>query len=268
MQRFQGIRKHPVKQSRSCANRLVTMTFLLIKFFDNPDYADRFARGQLYLNRLSYFKRIEGDDTQAPSGRIDRHEGTIGWMQPGRGTLTINGVEIQDAQIQIQKNWLNHLHVLCVHAVHSGDLDLDRLAAENNVEPLRKRLTIPNQCLSLGKHAVVIRNVPEFLSRVEAACKARRFRLRYGLVKYYDPTSFHGNFADEDSVFRKQTRYMPQREFRFAVNTGTLGEDHLDIAIGDIRKLTLRLKSAELNGEQLIGGEMRFTLPPETSDPI
>ena len=238
------------------------------KVFDNLDYADRFAKGQLHFNRLSYFKKIEGDETHEPSGRIDRHEGTTGWMQPGRGTLTINGVEIQDAQIQTQKNWLNHLHVLCLHAVHSGDLDLDRLAAENNVEPLRKRLKIPNECLFLGKHAVVIRNVPEFLSRVEAACKARRFRLKYGLVKYYDPKTFHGNFADEDSVFWKQTRYMRQREFRFAVNTGTLGEDHLDIAIGDIRELTLRLESAELNGEKLIGGEMRFSLPAEESDLI
>ena len=244
------------------------MTFLLIKFFDNPDYADCFARGQLHLKRLSYFKKIEEDETHDPSGRIDRHEGTSGWMQPGRGTLTINGVEIQDAQIQIQKSWLNHLHVLCLHAVHSGDLDLDQLAAENDVEPLRKRLMIPNECLSLGEHAVVIRNVPEFLGRVEATCKARGFRLKYGLVKYYDPKTFHGSFGDEDSVFRKQTRYMPQREFRFAVNTGTLGEDHLDIAIGDIRKLTLRLKSTELNGEKLIGGEIRLTLPSEKSDLI
>ena len=118
---------------------------------------------------------------------------------------------------------------------------------------------IPNECLSPGKHAVVIRNVPEFLSRVEAACKARRFRLKYGLVKYYDPDTFHGNFADEDSVLWKQTRYMPQREFRFAVNTGTLGEDHWDTDIGNIRKLTLQLQSEELNGEKLIGGDIRFT---------
>ena len=82
---------------------------------------------------------------------------------------------------------------------------------------------IPNECLSLGEHAVVIRNVPEFLGRVEATCKAQGFRLKYGLVKYYDPKTFHGSFGDEDSVFRKQTRYMPQREFRFAVNTGPLG---------------------------------------------
>lgn len=239
------------------------MTFLLIKFFNNPYYADCFTRGRLHLNRLSYFKKLEEGKDHDPSGRIDKHEGTIGWMQPGRGTLTINGIEIQDAHVQIQKHWLDHLHVLCLHAVHSGDLDLDRLAAENKVEPLRQRLLIPNECLSLGKHAVVIRNVPEFLNRIEAACNAQRFRLRYGLVKYYDPNTFHGSVADEVSVFRKQIPFMPQREFRFAVNTGTLGEDPLEIDIGDICEFTLRLKSADLNGKKLLGGEMRLSLPSE-----
>lgn len=235
----------------------MTTTFLFIKFFEKSDYADAFARGHLHLKRLSHFKRIEGGH-QDISGRIDKHEGTIGWMQPGKGTLAINGATIQDAQIQIQKHWLNHLHVLCLHAAHSGNLDLDRLAAANDVEPLRRQLTVPDACIPLGRHAVVIKNVPEFVSRLETTCIALRFRVKYGLVKYYDPKTFHGMFAEKDSVFWKQIRYRFQREFRFAVNTVTSRKDHLDIDIGDIRNITLRLESTELNGEKLIGGDLQF----------
>ena len=232
-------------------------TFFLVKFFGKENHADDFVRGQIFANRLSEFKQAEDSDE---SGRMDRHEGTIAWLQPGTGRLTLNGMDMSDdlaGPIQIQKNWLNHLNVFCVHAAHSGDLDLASLS-NDNAEALRQELTIPDECLSLGKYAVVVTNVPEFIKRMKDSARAKGYRIRWGLVKYYDPATFHGNFHDEEAAFWKQNHYNFQREFRFIMNSGSLGEEPLVMDIGDIRNITLQLESSELNGEKLLGGKLEL----------
>ena len=186
-------------------------TFFLVKFFDNPTYANDFVHGRIFANRLSRFKKAEGSDE---SGRMDRHEGTIAWLQPGKCRLTLNGMDMSDdlaGPLQAQMAWLNHLNVFCVHAAHSGDLDLASLS-NDNVDALRQELTIPAECLSLGKYAVVIMNVPEFINRMRDSARVKGYKIGGGLVKYYDPATFHGNFHGVESVFWKQNHYSFQRE--------------------------------------------------------
>ena len=234
--------------------------FFLVKFFDNLNHADDFVHGRVFANRLSRFKKAEDSDE---SGRMDRHEGTIGWMQPGECRLTLNGMDMSDdlaGPVQIQKNWLNHLNVFCVHAAHSGDLELASLS-NDNIESLRQELMIPDECSALGKYAVVVKNVTEFINRMRSSAQAKNYRIvRCGLVKYYDPATFHGNFRDVESVFRKQVQYSFQREFRFVIDSGSLGECPLVIDIGDIRDITLQLESTELNGKKWLGGKIAFEL--------
>ena len=231
------------------------MIFFLVKFFDNEVYARDFVNGRIYANTLATFKVLEGIDD---SGRADRHEGTIAWLQPGQGRLRINGMDITDdlaGPTQLQKNWLNHLHVFCLHAVHSGSLDMANVSNEN-IEELRKQFIIPDECRALGKHAVVINDVPEFVRRMEAAAQANSYRMARGLVRYYDPESFHGNFRDVESIFHKQDRHSYQREFRFVVDSGFVSDSPLILEIGDLSDITRRFDSAELNGEGFLGGQL------------
>ena len=170
----------------------------LVKFFDNPNHADDFVHGRIFANRLSRFKNTEDSDE---AGRMDRHEGTTGWMQPGQGQLMLNGMDMSDdlaGPVQIQMDWLNHLNVFCLHAAHSGDLDLASLSSDN-IEPLRQELMIPGKCLSLGKYAVVVQNVTDFVNRMRSYAQAKDYRIACGLVKYYDPATFHGIFRDVES---------------------------------------------------------------------
>ncbi len=135
--------------------------FLFVKFFDNPSYADDFVHGRIFTNRLSRFKKPEDSNE---FGRMDKHEGTTAWLQPGEGRLILNGMDMSDdlaGPVQIQMNWLNHLNIFCLNAAHSGDLDLASIS-NDNIEPLRQELTIPDECSALGKYAVVVDNVPEF----------------------------------------------------------------------------------------------------------
>ena len=240
----------------------------LVKFFDNPDYAEDFVNGRIFANRLSKFKQAENGDE---SGRMDRHEGTTDWLQPGNIRLTINGMDMSDdlaGPLEIQAGWLNHLNVFCLHAAHTGDLDLASLS-NDNIEILRQKLTIPDGCLLLGKYAVVVRNVSEFIDRMESAARAKGYRIARGLVKYYDPATVHRSFRDVESVFQKQEQYSYQREFRFVIDRGLWEEPHLIMDIGDLRDITLQLESTELNGErflvQLQGTSLGIAIPSPRS---
>ena len=168
-----------VKETHTSTRQRMKTVFFLVKFSDNPNHADDFVHGRIHAKRLSWFKKAEDSDE---SGRMDQHEGTIGWMQPGKGRLTLNGMDISDdlaGPVQIQKDWLNHLNVFCVHAAHSGDLDLASLS-NDNIESLRQELTIPDECLSLGKYAVVVKNVTEFINRMRSSAQAKDYRIACG----------------------------------------------------------------------------------------
>lgn len=233
----------------------MSTVFFLVKFFSNPNYATDFVRGKIFANTLSTFKTIEcSDDT----GRADRHEGTVTWLQPGQARLQLNGMDMSNnlaGPLQVQKDWLNHLHVFCLHAVHSGRLDLTSLSSDN-LEDLRREFTIPQACSSFGEHAVVVNDVPEFIRRMKAAARAKKYALKYGLVRYYDSELFHGSFGDLESIFWKQDHFSYQREFRFAITTGLMYDRPLRLQIGDLRDITLSLNSAELSGERFLGGQM------------
>ena len=196
--------------------------------------------------------------TKSESGRLDRNEGPVAWLQPGIGRLTLNGMDVTDdlaGPIQIQKEWLNHLNVFCTHAGHSGDLDLSSLSTDN-IEALRQQLAIDERCFALGRYAVIVKHVPEFINRMKSAARAKGFRIIYESVNYYAPATFHGNFRDVESVFRKQEQYSYQREFRFAIDTGSIGKYPLKMDIGNIGDITLQLDSTELN--PLIGVELKL----------
>ena len=233
----------------------MSVIFFLIKFFENADHATDFVNGKIFANTLATFKRLEGSDD---SGRADRHEGTIAWLQPGQGRLEINGMDITDdlaGPMQLQKNWLNHLHIFCLHAVHSGSLNMANVSNEN-IEELRQQFLIPDECRALGERSVVVDNVPEFIKRMETAAQVNSCKMARGLVSYYLPDSFHGNFRDVESIFRKQDQHRYQKEFRFVIDTGLASDTPLILEIGDISDITRRFEFAELNGEKFLGGQL------------
>ena len=227
-----------------------------VKFFPKKKYARDFMQGRVYANRLSYFKDIEGTDD---SGRADGHEGVIGWFQQNQGRLTINEIDITGdlaGPIEMQREWLNYRNLFCVHAAHTGDIDLDNLSA-HDVEDLRKQLELSEDCRKLGRFAVVIRNIPEFVKRIESAAEQKGYRLSRGLVKYYDPDTFHGSFSDWRAVFRKRREYRYQQEYRFIIDTLAIGDWPIVLEMGDIQDITSCFYASKIN-EELLGGEIKF----------
>lgn len=228
--------------------------FWFIKFLEKEAHVKDLLDGRLYANRLSWFKRHEPRER---AGRSDQNEGTSSWMQPDRVELVINGWNMTPdlaGPVQTQPNRLDSLNVFCVHAVHDGGNS--KAWSNRNVEDLRRQLLVPERCLDLGRYAVVIHNVPEFMRRFDAAIRGSGYRGWSHLVRYYDPAIFHGTFDGIDPVFRKQNQYSYQREYRFVIDTGSVGNDAVVLGLGDIRDITWLCAPGDLNGRNFLGGEL------------
>ena len=111
---------------------------------------------------------------------------------------------------------------------------------------------LPIECIDLGEFAAVVWNVPQFVRRMRLAARRRRYGIAWRKVEYYDPLTFHGQFGELDSVFWKQLRFAFQREFRFAINSNSVGDQPLILNIGSLKNIISLHRTSELvNREQI-----------------
>lgn len=213
------------------------------KIFEREEYAKDFIKGNLYSNRLSFFRGYEEEQS---ANRGDKYEGVVSWYQPDRIQLEINRISITDLAdpVMVQMNWHDHLNVFCIYAAHTGEFET---VSEETLKDFKKQLAIPEDCQNLGKYAVIVTNVSKFIERVKTAVLYKKYGLNAGLVKYYDPTSFNGSFSEKESIFRKRDEFSHQKEYRFIFNTNIPGNDPLILNIGDISDITVQLNTSEIN---------------------
>ena len=224
------------------------MIFFLAKFFNDEQHAEQFLRGSLYANRLAYFRNLEGD-----RNRADAYEG-VGLL---RGdielSVSINGSKTEGIvvpgrelaePIEVRMNWTEQVNLLCMQAAHRGDYSDIPVA---RVEQFKKeQIEIPKECLDFGDHAVVLTNVPEFVERVRNAVRETEgYGLVGRLVRYSDEPSV--DVTGVDTIFHKHERYKNQREYRFAIFTGSDICDPLILETGDLRDIAILCNSAEIN---------------------
>ena len=224
------------------------MIFFLAKFFDKELYAEQFMRGRLYANSLDYFRKLEGD-----SNRADAYEG-VGLL---RGDLDLS-VSIDGSRseriiipecelaepIEVQMNWTKHVNLFCMYAAHSGAyINI----TDDRIDQFKKeQIEIPRECLEFGQYAVLITNVPRFVKRVEDAVrKIEDYGLVGRLVGYGDEPSI--DVTGVDTIFHKRECYKNQREYRFAVFTGSDICDPLMLETGDLSDIAIRCNAAEIN---------------------
>ncbi|NOQ63427.1 MAG: hypothetical protein GQ582_02805 [Methyloprofundus sp.] len=217
--------------------------FLLVKIFDNEDYAKQFINGNLYANTLAYFKAMEGDEV---ANRADKHEGTGSWHQPEKIQLILNGKDLTGGlagPISIQMHKHTQVNVFCMYAVHSGEFDH---ISNENLSAFTKQLELPDECEKLGQYAVVVTDVTQFIERIKIAINKKNYGLQATLVDYYDPNSFNGFFPEEKAIFMKRKEYSHQSEYRFAIDTGLGNDTPINLFIEDISDISILRATSDL----------------------
>ena len=218
----------------------------LAKAFKKQEYADKFIRGEMYCNRLACFKKLEDRD-----GRGDTYEGAVvlqleglvmTWEDKDPDTGEVVGrhtIEGFAAPPVLAPEWFDDINLFCMFAAHSGDFQHE--PSEGYLDRLKEHLKMPDEYAKLGEHAVVITNTTEFLRRVEKAAHREGYGILWGLVKYYDPQVGTPPIrSDIETIFSKRKKYAYQREFRFAIDTGTTEGGAITLDIGDISDIACR----------------------------
>ncbi|TKF13740.1 hypothetical protein FCV43_19895 [Vibrio genomosp. F6] len=217
--------------------------FFLVKIFDNKKYAQDFVDGKLFANRLAYFRRLE---EQEEANRGDKHEAVVSWIQPEQANLVINGKPITGlaGPVSVQMNWHDYLNVFCMYAAHSGSFNY---VSHDNLVEFRKQLEIPDDCLKLGKYAVVVTNFTKFVERVHNAAVVNNYGMSDGLVDYYDPNEFSGSFLELEAIFKKRSEFSHQKEYRFAFDTGVSDKTPLVLDVGNLSDIVTLCDVEKLN---------------------
>ena len=219
--------------------------FSLIKIFQNKSYLDDFLDGNLYMNRISYFrnnKKYPNDD------KYDANEGIIGWFQPDKMKVFIAGHEIPSSDIiepiKTKNNKISNTPIFCLYSINNRDFgDINA----NNIKEFQKHMILNNKVHSLGEFCVIVTRTKPFLDRVNEASQNLNLKTISKLVNYYDPKIFHGSFNSYDPIFMKQNNYLHQNEFRIAIISEINGNDAYIFKIGNIRDICHVCDTKDIN---------------------
>ena len=228
------------------------MILYLIKFFEREEYADEFLRGDLFLNRLSYFQRIERGN---PDGRADCNEAIAVWLQPEKVSIEFRdhpelNITPNDLGAPVSMRFEQHgrVHLYCMTAMHTGEFECEGnyiICTPETADSLRKQLGIDPRCFTLGKFAVVVK-AREFVERAQKAVRAQRYSFSSALVRYFDTATFHGHFPFNNVPFMKGNEFCYQSEYRLVIDTGKDGNEPLRLSIGGLGDIGAKMPSSVL----------------------
>jgi hypothetical protein len=206
--------------------RRKTKIFALVKFFSELEHARQFLDGDLFMRRLSYYRRQENAE-----GRWDATEGVWAWLQkqgleieltvPRIGVANITERDLA-APVSMSLCETDDLYIYCMYAYHiqeplPGD-DPEEIYGDDRLAELEAALHIDPRCLRFGPHAVVI-PYGAFMERFKNTAIDQALSVRADLVRYYDNEILNGQFQLKDVPFRKQKRFDYQREYRISIRT-------------------------------------------------
>lgn len=187
-------------------------------------YVNDFLDGNLYLNTCSYFSSLDRTD----SVRADPNDGLFESRQ-------VSEVAIQDEQgnwipiggiinpVTSRNNSFSGLNILCLYAMTDREGD-----------------SFDQRNISFGDSAILIMNLPEFLSRVKTAASNQSWGITHAAVEYVKREAHDGYMGP----FRKFEELSYQNEFRFVFETG-IGKP-CRLPVGNLRDITRVVKCDEI----------------------
>ena len=215
----------------------------LAKVFAKASYADAFMRGELHANRLAKFRQMHAENDP----RADSEEGIVRLQDDGAPKIFLIPKSEMYSKIAIygpgsmKISRINNLNLLCMYA-----------ALFESDQPLSlSDLSVPEGYSKFGPYAVLIADPAEFVRRVESAVRREGYSAWRRAIRYVDPTTLDiGMFSEEiDAAFHKYSRYSPEKEYRFAIDTNTEGINPITLDIGGIEDIAVRVDTSKINEE-------------------
>ncbi len=213
--------------------------YYLVKLFNQKEYAEAFRQGRVYAQKLSCFHKYE-------EGRGDPSEGTVGLFQPMEGmkieitattgphsgeTVTLTEKDLA-GPMTMGSNYLRQLNAFCMFGIYGGSPELEKIRKDQRVE-------FPERWFrEFGPYAVIIKDVRQFIERVERVAKREGYQSWFYPVEYYDPSIFHGHMKGVEGAFRKPVKFEYQRECRIVFDT-SLHPGALTLDVRDLSDISM-----------------------------
>lgn len=217
---------------------------ILAKIFKKEEYVEDFLGGNLYMNCLGFFKKVEANSSK----QFDSKEAIKSYLQPHgvKLELKFNDTSIfltEDnltAPLMIQHSIFNNLKIICFYTFFFNFNDFNQ-----SIEELKISQEIIND---FGNDIILITDTKEFINRVKNAINKSNQIIRHeGRKVDYFPASFHGDFSDNDVPFKKHEDFKYQQEFRIVLETVEHDDKPFTLQVGDIRDICRRFTVEEFN---------------------
>jgi hypothetical protein len=200
------------------------------------DHIDRLQKeGLVYCNSVKYFRTLEEQNIKL---RKDTSEGAvtstkIGWMKMYVDNKELP-IKFNKARLHTFDEAKDLEHIYCMYAI-TPDLATG--------EPF-----IDQRNIHFGDAGLLILDPPKFLKRVKKAIRME-MTFDYGPVNYYTEDKDYKNLT----VFHKQEFFSYQREFRLLFHNQC--PEPLNISIGSIEDISVKIEASKLTGLLLVKGE-------------
>jgi hypothetical protein len=199
--------------------------FALVKFGQKAHIQALFEKGQIYMNHVSEFVKIEDSKL-----RGDEYEVLLSAEQIYNLEVSLQGRIIGTAgtgEIFI-KNDLPVGNIYSMYALsHVPDLSL---------------LKVDERCKEFGDSCLIILDVAEFIKRIEQAVSESDRKLIYSPVEYENMQTYIGKW----SLFKKPLEYNYQKEFRLVVKQEEFVGPVI-YEIGPLDDIAVMLESASIS---------------------
>lgn len=192
------------------------------------------------------------DDQQ----RGDQYEATM--IYPPDSILTLQSTDLLTKEtnewktplddlatnITLQLTALKHLNVFCMYAVDFNDFK------KTPNSDTKRTIDVPETLWEFGDYAVVVFDVPEFISRARKAARFLNYGISLGRVTYYNAALGLPNVPlDESVAFFKRDQFAHQKEFRIAFNSLTVDFNPITVSVGDISDIAIPVTRNNMHQE-------------------
>ena len=190
---------------------------MFLKFGQEEHIRDLFENGTIYMNSIQRFRLIEDNGL-----RGDNYEGISEIRNYLPGTFIIPEInhEVHHLGIHLRQSYPEVLgNIYSLYCISSKTV----------ANPLEFKIDKRNS--EFGTHCLMIKNNPEFLSKIENALILSGLPFRHGFVEYYDKNKVNGAIT----LFQKPVEYEYQKEFRIYVERPYI--DPFVLKIGSLQNI-------------------------------
>jgi hypothetical protein len=197
----------------------------LVKFGNLEHLESLQTNGEVYMNTLPYFRKIEDDDL-----RGDPFDSVSEIQRGTKGTITHPETgatfPVTEFTLRLGPNEPEKINLFCMYA----------LRPEHGTFP------VPEDNFRFGNHALVITNVPVFLDKISIYLREHKITGKADLVEYLD-----NNHVGDVGPFKKLKKFSYQSEWRLMCKNGS--GTPIKLKIGSLKNISILIESSKINHE-------------------